>query len=215
MEDKAVEKLVIRCNNCNEIVSEDDVFCGNCGTDLTISIENAKKEYNRILNARKEQERKEQLEKDMRNYAENLIIDCEGNKFKAIKEFKDKFSVDNETANTYINDAYAKINNVPEPVDNNNEEVEQEQPDAPNLNPNAIKKTIIVATSSRKKATSAIGRGLVGGLILGPVGLLAGTTAKTKDTTTFLVIYNSGKQETVTVKNNGWLFREYCKYLDK
>jgi len=77
-----------------------------------------------------------------------------------------------------------------------------------------IKKTIIVSSSSRKKSTSAVGRGLVGATLLGPVGLLAGVGAKTQDSTTFQVIYTDGTQDTITVKNNSYEFKEYCKYLD-
>lgn len=76
-----------------------------------------------------------------------------------------------------------------------------------------IKKTIIVASSSRKKSTSAVGRGIIGVSIAGPVGMLAGLGAKNEDKTTFQVIYTDGSQKTITVKNNSEEFKKYCKYL--
>lgn len=81
--------------------------------------------------------------------------------------------------------------------------------------PRSIVKTIIVGRNSRKKMGSALGRAAVGTAILGPIGLIAGATAKTKDTTTFQVIYSDGTQETMTVKNNSAIFKELCSYLDK
>lgn len=45
-----------------------------------------------------------------------------------------------------------------------------------------------------KSAASAIGRGLVGSLILGPVGLLAGLSAKNKGTHVVAVKFRDGKK---------------------
>lgn len=227
-------KLNILCPKCHQLVSSDDSFCGYCGNDLTDAIENAKKmEQERQKKEKEEREKKiaekkqEELEKEMKEYSSNLIIECEGNKFKAIKEFKDKYQVDNDIASNYISEAYDKINLESNKknefkFDSIDDIVRRNNYDAIRLNktsnsyvdPKGIKRTIIVSQSSRKKASSIIGRGLIGGAILGPVGLLAGASAKSKETTTFQVIYNSGKQETVTVKNGSWLFKEYCKYLD-
>lgn len=50
------------------------------------------------------------MDSKMTEEASNIIIDAEGNKFKAIKEFKDKFNCDNDTATKYITDAFNKIN---------------------------------------------------------------------------------------------------------
>ena len=83
----------------------------------------------------------------------------------------------------------------------------------PELNLRGIKKTIIVSSNRKVKVGSAISRGIIGASLLGPVGIAAGATAKTKDITTFKIIYNDGKQEIVTVSNKGFLFNEYCKYL--
>ena len=252
-------KVNIVCPKCHQLVSDDDSFCEYCGNYLTDAIENAKEtEQERKKKETEERKKKiaqkkqQELEKEMKEYSSNLIIECEGNKFKAIKELKDKYQVDNDIASNYISEAYEKIN-----LESNNKNksksdsidniVRRNNYDAINsikevkdiygyslveakelvdnviklnktndyyIDPKGIKRTIIVSQSSRKKASSVIGRGLIGGAILGPVGLLAGASAKSKETTTFQVIYNSGKQETVTVKNGSWLFKEYCKYLD-
>ncbi|MEC0089328.1 hypothetical protein [Paenibacillus macquariensis] len=45
-----------------------------------------------------------------------------------------------------------------------------------------------------KSAASAIGRGLVGSLILGPVGLLAGLSAKNKGTHVVAIQFKDGKR---------------------
>lgn len=204
---------------------------------------------------REAEQKKVILEQEKIKDSQEFLIQAEGNKFKAIKNFVDKYNVSNEVAVNYINNAYNVINNNTESTEinyeNNNEiykivernnfksipsikevkelygydltktkfEVEKVIENKKELdktnNPNGIKKTIIVASSSNKKASSAITRGIVGSFILGPVGLLAGTTAKTKNTTTFMVVYNNGKQKTITVNNNDWQFNNFCKYLEK
>lgn len=76
-------------------------------------------------------------------------------------------------------------------------------------------KTIIVSNDSRKSASSSIVRGAIGGVLLGPVGLLGGAiSGKNKKDTTFLLIYSNGVKKTVTVKTNGMLFKQYVKYLE-
>ena len=56
-----------------------------------------------------------------------------------------------------------------------------------------IVKTMIVGADSKKSAGSSIGRGLVGGALLGPVGLLGGAlSGKNKKSTTFLIEYDEG-----------------------
>lgn len=276
-------KINLACPKCKKIVSGDDTFCGYCGTGLLEAVKEIKKlaEYavieererkEREINETKvkqqqeeiylKKEREKQLaesrmiqqQKEMRQYADDLIIECEGNKFKAIKEFKEKYNVDNDTASKYITYAYDKIdvaiNNNQENYNNNSIEnivkrngydkimsikevrdiygydlaeakekvdsvINSNKNNGNYVDPKGIKRTIIVSQSSRKKASSAIGRGIVGSAILGPVGLLAGASAKSKDTTTFQVIYNNGRQETVTVNNDSSSFKEYCRYLDK
>lgn len=78
----------------------------------------------------------------------------------------------------------------------------------------AIQKTMIVNSDSRKSATSGIARGMLGGFIFGPIGALGGVlSAKNKQTTTFLIVYKDGTQETRTVEVDGLEFNEYIKYL--
>lgn len=65
---------------------------------------------------------------DMKIEAENALIDSEGNKFKAIKIFRDVYNVDNEVALKYITEAYNKINNVSNEKDNSNQSNEKTNP---------------------------------------------------------------------------------------
>lgn len=78
-----------------------------------------------------------------------------------------------------------------------------------------IVKTIIVASSSTTDEGSAISRGVVGGLLFGDIGMLAGVlTGKKKEETTFQIIYDDGSQKTEKVETNSYIFKEYCKYLN-
>ncbi|AFM41002.1 hypothetical protein Desaci_2027 [Desulfosporosinus acidiphilus SJ4] len=52
----------------------------------------------------------------------------------------------------------------------------------------------IVTEESIKSASSAISRGLLGGFLLGPVGLLAGLSAKSKGIHTLAVQFKNGKK---------------------
>jgi hypothetical protein len=52
----------------------------------------------------------------------------------------------------------------------------------------------VIDESSRKSAASAVGRGFVGGLVLGPVGLLAGISAKSKGTHIVAIQFKDGKK---------------------
>ena len=97
----------LSCSKCGSLVSSNDSFCGNCGNKLTT-----------IKEEKKESKSKKQ-DDDKNKYAQDLIIECEGNKFKAIKEFKAKFDVDNDEATKYINLAYDKFSD---------EEIKEEEP---------------------------------------------------------------------------------------
>lgn len=78
-----------------------------------------------------------------------------------------------------------------------------------------ISKTKIISTDSKKKAGSAITRGAIGGTILGPAGLVGGAiSGKNKNSTTFLIKYTNGEQETKTVENNSPEYKTLCQYLD-
>lgn len=53
--------------------------------------------------------------------------------------------------------------------------------------------------SHSKSAVSAVGRGLVGGFLLGPVGLLAGLSAKTKGVHVVAIQFTDGKKSLIEV----------------
>lgn len=58
----------------------------------------------------------------------------------------------------------------------------------------------VVDETTRKSTGSAIGRGLVGSLLLGPVGLVAGAaTAKSKGTHTVAIEFKSGERSLLEV----------------
>lgn len=57
----------------------------------------------------------------------------------------------------------------------------------------------IIDETSRKSAVSAVGRGAVGGFLLGPVGLLAGLSAKSKGTHTIQLNFKDGKKSLICV----------------
>ncbi|PIC71018.1 hypothetical protein [Sporosarcina sp. P17b] len=63
----------------------------------------------------------------------------------------------------------------------------------------SVKEYEIIDEESRKSATSAVGRAFVGGVILGPVGWLAGLTAKSKSTHVLAVEFNDGKKSLIEV----------------
>jgi hypothetical protein len=60
----------------------------------------------------------------------------------------------------------------------------------------------VVDQESRKSAASAVGRGLAGGLLLGPVGVLAGLSAKNKGTHIIAVQFWDGKKSLLEVDDN-------------
>lgn len=79
---------------------------------------------------------------------------------------------------------------------------------------NTIDYTIIVGGDTRKSVGSSITRGIIGGALLGPVGLIGGAlSGKNKSETTFTVVYKSGRREVVTVKNDSDEFRKYASYV--
>ncbi|WP_256761390.1 hypothetical protein [Cohnella sp. WQ 127256] len=55
----------------------------------------------------------------------------------------------------------------------------------------------VMDESHSKSATSAVGRGLVGGLLLGPVGLLAGLSAKSKGVHIVAIQFKDGKKSLI------------------
>ena len=57
----------------------------------------------------------------------------------------------------------------------------------------------LITEEHRKSAVSGVSRGLVGGLLLGPVGLLAGLSAKNKGTHTLAIEFSDGKRSLLEV----------------
>ncbi len=67
------------------------------------------------------------------------------------------------------------------------------------LNKSTVSSYEIIDEKSRKSATSAVGRGAVGGFLLGPVGLLAGLSAKSKGTHTIQINFADGKKSLIFI----------------
>ncbi|MGW8444313.1 hypothetical protein ACWGXJ_25745 [Paenibacillus sp. S33] len=68
-----------------------------------------------------------------------------------------------------------------------------------NLDKNTIEEYEVMDESHRKSAASAIGRGLVGSFLLGPVGLLAGLSASERGVHTLAVQFKDGKKSLMEV----------------
>lgn len=78
-----------------------------------------------------------------------------------------------------------------------------------------ILKTKIIDAYGKTSTASAAARGAVGNIVAGPVGGIVGaSTAKSKRSTTFLVIYKDGNKQTRTVPNGSFEYQQYIKYLE-
>lgn len=78
-----------------------------------------------------------------------------------------------------------------------------------------IKKAVIVATRVGKNNGSAILRGVVGDALIGTSGAVIGTsTAKQKQFTTFLLVYEDDTRETKEVENGSPLYQTYINYIE-
>lgn len=67
------------------------------------------------------------------------------------------------------------------------------------LNKEMVESYEVVDEESRTSAASAVGRGLVGGFLLGPVGLLAGLSAKKKGLHTVAIQFHDGKKSLLEI----------------
>lgn len=67
------------------------------------------------------------------------------------------------------------------------------------LNKETVAKYELITEEHRKSAVSGVSRGLVGGVLLGPVGLLAGLSAKNKGTHTLAIEFQDGKKSLIEV----------------
>ena len=78
-----------------------------------------------------------------------------------------------------------------------------------------IVKTQIIGNSTSKSMSSSITRGVIGGTILGPVGMLGGAlSGKNKQKTRFLIYYSDDTKETIEVPNDGIAYNNLIKYLE-
>lgn len=67
------------------------------------------------------------------------------------------------------------------------------------LNKATVKTYELMDENSKKSAVSAVGRSLVGGFLLGPAGLFAGVTAKSKGTHIVAIEFNNGKRSLLEI----------------
>lgn len=65
------------------------------------------------------------------------------------------------------------------------------------LTKNNISHYEIVSQDTSKSASSAVARGAIGGLLLGPVGLLAGASAKNKASVRIAIQWINGKRSLI------------------
>ena len=69
----------------------------------------------------------------------------------------------------------------------------------------------VVDEKQRTSAASAVGRAAIGGLLLGPVGLLAGLSAKKKGTYTVAIHFKDGKNSLLELDES--TYKEIMKAL--
>jgi hypothetical protein len=68
-----------------------------------------------------------------------------------------------------------------------------------NVDKNTVESYEVVNEESHKSAMSAVGRGLVGSLLVGPVGMLAGLSAKSVGTHVVAIQFKDGKKSLLEV----------------
>ena len=73
-----------------------------------------------------------------------------------------------------------------------------------NLNKETVEKYELITEELRKSGTSAILRGAVGASVLGPVGLLAGKSAKNKGTYQIAIEFKDGKKSLIEIDEKGY-----------
>lgn len=67
------------------------------------------------------------------------------------------------------------------------------------VNASTVSNYEVIDEKSRKSATSAVGRAAVGAFLLGPVGLAAGLSAKSKGAHTVAIYFKDGKKSLVEI----------------
>lgn len=81
-----------------------------------------------------------------------------------------------------------------------------------NLNKDTVVNYEVMDNTSQKSFGSAVGRGIVGGVLLGPLGMLAGgLTAKSKDTYVVAVEFADGQKSLLEV--NGKIYNHLMKVM--
>jgi len=69
------------------------------------------------------------------------------------------------------------------------------------INKDTVDDYEVVDSETKKSAASAVGRGLAGGLLLGPVGLLAGLSAKNKGIYVVAIQFKDGKKSLLEIND--------------
>jgi hypothetical protein len=69
----------------------------------------------------------------------------------------------------------------------------------------------IVDETTQKSAVSAVGRGLAGSFLLGPVGMLAGLSAKSKGTHVVAIQFKDGKKSLLEIDEK--IYATFIKLL--
>jgi hypothetical protein len=69
------------------------------------------------------------------------------------------------------------------------------------LDKTSVSEYEVIDESKRKSAVSAVGRAFVGGVILGPVGWLAGLSAKSKGTHLVAIQFKDGKKSLLEIND--------------
>lgn len=72
------------------------------------------------------------------------------------------------------------------------------------LNKETIERYEIITEEHRKSGTSAILRGGLGAAVLGPVGLLAGVSAKNKGTYQIAIEFKDGKKSLIEIEDKAY-----------
>lgn len=67
------------------------------------------------------------------------------------------------------------------------------------LNKFGVESYEVITEDTRKSALSGVARGAVGAALLGPVGMLAGLSAKNKSTVTLAIRFKDGKNSLIEV----------------
>ena len=80
-----------------------------------------------------------------------------------------------------------------------------------NLNKGNIDTYDVITEEKVKSGTSAILRGLVGTAIFGPIGAIAGYSAKTKGTYLIAVLFKNGKKSLLQI--NDIIYKEFVRAM--